>query len=228
MNYTLRGSIRNANPYTVDKALKVEGAGADAKATGEAIAKAKAEAMEHTDEHANQKNNPHGVTAEQLGLENVDNTSDMDKPVSAKQAEAIAEAKSYAENAAKDAETNAKAYVDTVSVEAKAYADTVSGTVEANAKAYSDSLHKFFTVAVPASGWSETVPYAQTVAVEGVLGTDAPHWGIVYSEDLETAVAQKEAFAVVDELDTADGTVTFTCFEEKPEVDLTIQMEVNR
>ena len=34
------------------------------------------------EEHRNDKNNPHNVTKEQLGLGNVDNTSDMDKPIS--------------------------------------------------------------------------------------------------------------------------------------------------
>ena len=33
-------------------------------------------------EHKNDQNNPHNVTAEQLGLENVDNTADIDKPIS--------------------------------------------------------------------------------------------------------------------------------------------------
>lgn len=40
--------------------------------------------------------NPHGVTREQVGLGNVNNTSDADKPVSTAQAEAIAAAKSQA------------------------------------------------------------------------------------------------------------------------------------
>lgn len=35
--------------------------------------------------HASDKKNPHGVTKKQLGLENVDNTSDKDKPVSSPQ-----------------------------------------------------------------------------------------------------------------------------------------------
>lgn len=34
-------------------------------------------------EHVNNKNNPHGVTAAQVGLGNVDNTSDINKPISA-------------------------------------------------------------------------------------------------------------------------------------------------
>ena len=39
--------------------------------------------------HTNDKNNPHSVTKSQVGLGNVDNTSDADKPVSSKQAVAI-------------------------------------------------------------------------------------------------------------------------------------------
>ena len=42
--------------------------------------------------HLGDKENPHGMTAAQLGLGNVDNTSDASKPVSSKQAEAIAKA----------------------------------------------------------------------------------------------------------------------------------------
>ena len=34
------------------------------------------------DNHIEDKNNPHGVTKEQVGLENVDNTADLDKPIS--------------------------------------------------------------------------------------------------------------------------------------------------
>lgn len=92
-------------------------------------------------------------------------------------------------------------------------------------KDYVDNTHMTATVALLASGWSEAAPYTQTVAVEPILATDQPHYGVVYSENWE---AEKEAFALVDELDTADGSVTFTCFEDKPGADITIQMEVNR
>lgn len=83
-------------------------------------------------------------------------------------------------------------------------------------------------VVLSAAGWSAEVPYTQTVAVEGILKTDQPHYGVVLSEDRETALAEKEAFAMVDDLDTVDGSVIFTCLEDKPSVALTIQMEVNR
>lgn len=41
-----------------------------------------AEAQSKVDAHANLTNNPHSVTATQVGLGNVDNTSDLDKPIS--------------------------------------------------------------------------------------------------------------------------------------------------
>ena len=39
-------------------------------------------ARETIDNHKLDKNNPHNVTAEQVGLNNVDNTADLDKPIS--------------------------------------------------------------------------------------------------------------------------------------------------
>ena len=95
-------------------------------------------------------------------------------------------------------------------------------------KVYVDEKHKVFTVNLTAAGWTGDGPYTQTVAVEGILATDKPHYGCIYDADQDTRVAQKEAFACVDDLDTTAGSVTFTCFEDKPEVNIPIQMEVNR
>ena len=51
------------------------------------------------DSHIGNKSNPHGVTKAQVGLGNVNNTSDADKPVSTAQATAIAAAKAAGTNA---------------------------------------------------------------------------------------------------------------------------------
>lgn len=51
------------------------------------------------DSHIANKSNPHGVTKAQVGLSNVNNTSDADKPVSTAQATAIADAKAAGTNA---------------------------------------------------------------------------------------------------------------------------------
>lgn len=51
------------------------------------------------DSHIGNKSNPHGVNKAQVGLGNVNNTSDADKPVSTAQATAIADAKAAGTNA---------------------------------------------------------------------------------------------------------------------------------
>jgi hypothetical protein len=88
--------------------------------------------------------------------------------------------------------------------------------------------HLAAQVTLAANGWSGSGPFTQKVNVSGVLASDRVHYGVVYSRNAQTALAEKEAFALVDDLDSAAGSVTFTCFEEKPEVDLTVQLEVNR
>lgn len=99
---------------------------------------------------------------------------------------------------------------------------TDSGAVN---KSYVDAKRFRAEIDVPVSGWSGSGPYTQSVSVPGILATDQPHFGPVYSGNWE---AEKEAFALVDDLDTAAGSVTFTCFEEKPGINLTVQLEVNR
>ena len=92
-----------------------------------------------------------------------------------------------------------------------------------------DGKHFIATVSLPAAGWAgDAAPYTQTVSVEGILETDMPHYGVIYSGTAEEKGLQKEGFALVDDLDTGLNSVMFTCLEEKPEVDLTVQLEVNR
>lgn len=93
---------------------------------------------------------------------------------------------------------------------------------------YVDGKRKLFSVTLLAANWNGGGPYTQTVAVKGILSTDMPHYGAVYSADPEARLDQKEAFAMVDDLYTASNSVTFACFEDKPSVDLSIQMEVLR
>lgn len=63
------------------------------------------------DSHIANKSNPHGVTKAQVGLGNVNNTSDADKPVSTAQATAIADAKAAGTNA----QTNLTTHIQNMS-----------------------------------------------------------------------------------------------------------------
>ena len=67
----------------------------------EAATRAKADTNVNAkvDSHIANKSNPHGVTKAQVGLGNVNNTSDADKPISTAQATAIADAKAAGTNA---------------------------------------------------------------------------------------------------------------------------------
>ena len=62
--------------------------------------------------HTQNFNNPHGVTAEQIGLGNVDNTSDANKPVSTAQQAAIDAAIEEAADAVKVRAINTQTYED--------------------------------------------------------------------------------------------------------------------
>lgn len=96
-------------------------------------------------------------------------------------------------------------------------------------KRYVDGKRFTAGVSLSATGWAMSGGvYSQTVQVDGILETDRPHYGVVYSGTAEEMIAQKDAYALVDDLDTAVGSVTVYCFDGKPDVDLNIQMEVNR
>lgn len=86
----------------------------------------------------------------------------------------------------------------------------------------------FYTVPLPASGWTGTGPYVQTVAVEGILETDNPVADVVLSENAADAIAETEAWAAVGRIVTMAGQIAVTCYEDKPVRDITIQLKVVR
>ena len=92
-------------------------------------------------------------------------------------------------------------------------------------KGYVDDKHFFRYVTLTADGWSAEAPYKQTVAVKDVMEDDAPHVGLIPGEDAEM---EEEAWACVSRGVSGNGSITFTCYEEKPEINLTLQVEVNR
>lgn len=82
---------------------------------------------------------------------------------------------------------------------------------------------------LPVTGWvGSEAPYTQTVLVDEIQESDNPDYFPLYSADQELRVAEKRAFACLDLLVTSNGSVTVTCFEDKPETDVVIGMEVHR
>lgn len=110
----------------------------------------------------------------------------------------------------------------------KSYVDTAVSDAIGTVKKYSDAKHTHATTTLSASGWSSTAPYTLSVLVSGVQATDSPHVSPVYDTDLDTALAQQEAWGMVSKAVAGSGSITFTCFEDKPSVDIPVQVEVNR
>lgn len=93
---TLQNNITKEVNDRKGEVTRIEGLISDEAATR---AKADTTVNAKVDSHIGNKSNPHGVTKAQVGLGNVNNTSDADKPVSTAQATAIADAKAAGTNA---------------------------------------------------------------------------------------------------------------------------------
>lgn len=87
---TLQNNITKEVNDRKGEITRIEGLISDEAATR---AQADTDVNAKVDSHIANKSNPHGVTQAQVGLGNVNNTSDADKPVSTAQATAIANAK---------------------------------------------------------------------------------------------------------------------------------------
>lgn len=85
-----------------------------------------------------------------------------------------------------------------------------------------------YTATLLSSGWSSSAPYTQTVSVSGILSTDTPIADVVLDVVTSTAMTQISAWMCVSKIETADGYITATCLENKPEIDIPIQLKVVR
>ena len=86
---------------------------------------------------------------------------------------------------------------------------------------------KYALVSLPASGWSSSAPYTQTVSVPGMTEDWVP--GIptaVLGSSVEVTelLAATEALSCVKMITSAAGTLTFTAPEDKPGVSLTLRV----
>lgn len=74
--------------------------------------------------------------------------------------------------------------------------------------------------------WSgSSAPYTQTTNVSGILSTDTPHITPVYGSNIEDEI---QAWSLVTRATTANGSITFYCYGDKPTISLNLQIEVIR
>lgn len=85
------------------------------------------------------------------------------------------------------------------------------------------------TAVLTENGWvGDDAPYTQTVNVPGITSNDTPHVCLVSADNNELAIEQEEAWSLVRKAQTVGGSIIFTCRDGKPEIPLTVQIEVIR
>lgn len=97
-------------------------------------------------------------------------------------------------------------------------------TTELNSKATT----ALYTGTLTSSSWTSSAPYTQTLSISGILSTDVPVVDVVLSSTTSTAISQTEAWSCVSKIETAAGSITATCLEEKPAINIPIQLKVVR
>ena len=85
-----------------------------------------------------------------------------------------------------------------------------------------------YTGTLLSSGWTSSAPYTQTLSIQGILATDVPVVDVVLSSTTSTAISQTEAWSCVSKIETAADSITATCLEEKPTINIPIQLKVVR
>lgn len=98
-------------------------------------------------------------------------------------------------------------------------------------KSYVDtSLTSVKTVSVSATltvaGWTGSAPYVQSVTITGLTDAKKAMAYPVYGSGTATNLALKEACGMVSFASRSGSTLTFTCLEDKPTVDIPVTVEV--
>lgn len=86
-----------------------------------------------------------------------------------------------------------------------------------------------FNAMIVASNWSTgDAPYTNTVHITGIKNTDSPHATPIYSDDNTTAILQEESWNMISDGVAKDDAIEFVCFEDKPTIDIPVQIECFR
>lgn len=87
------------------------------------------------------------------------------------------------------------------------------------------ALKTALTAVVPASGWSTSAPYTQTVAVAGLTAEMHPVADVVLSGTQATDEAALAAWGCVQYMVCGAGTLTLTCYSAAPKTDFSVLLK---
>ena len=197
----------------------------------QALNKQKADIVKHEES----KENPHEVSKKQLGLENVDNTADKDKPISEAQAEAF----EALDNAKVDKEEGKGLSSNDFTDEYKEKLDGIddldftiddgsvhtphiaAGAVTAE-KIAAGATSRVYKATLTTAWAGDKAPYTQTVMIEGFPDSDRIFSGLELSDDVETAKTERKEAAKIYKIRAEEGKIT--AFATDP-TDVTLKLK---
>lgn len=105
----------------------------------------------------------------------------------------------------------------------------LEGRIEEGFNDYEKTKKRFdsITITIPASGWSNSVPYANTVSVPGVKSSDnvdvtfRPANGATNAQN----IAAHDSYVEISYANTNDGSMTFYAMETKPNANITVAIK---
>lgn len=89
----------------------------------------------------------------------------------------------------------------------------------------SENLKASISKTIITSWIGSVAPFTQTISVIGMLDTYRPIISPIYSLDNPTAIIEKVNWGYIDKYDVNIDSITFTCFEKKPTIDINIQIK---
>lgn len=85
-----------------------------------------------------------------------------------------------------------------------------------------------YTAVLSADAWGDSAPYMQAATVSGLTENDTPIVDLILSSITDTAISELEAWGLVNSINTTVNGITATCLEDKPSIDLNVQIKVVR
>ena len=144
----------------------------------------------------------------------------------------------YADNAANNAKAAAQTYAeDYAESYVQSYAESYVASSVSSHNSAADAHSSLFQAKAERKLWNGTIsaswsgsaaPYTQSISLSGILATDTPHITPVFSTNNDTAIAEMEAWSLINRASAGDGSIVFSCFTKKPAVAINIQIEVIR
>lgn len=66
----------------------------------------------------------------------------------------------------------------------------------------------------------------KTVSVQGITADDDAFMKLIQSDNIETAVAEQNAYDKISRIDAQENCIVLKCYDEKPEVVINIRIGV--